>query len=161
MSFWLFLRALIAFPRDTLAWHITKSTSFSSTPVSSTSSSDSSCMGATTSYNKEINVKYCYLSISSLNKYIKVSYRGAATSFCCWYNRWFFELLSRCYLSLLTEIFNLQINCLSFDITQLNKTTNNTNMSIKFLISDCQGTFQHVISVNLAKHLIIHHKKIK
>jgi len=49
MSFWLFLSALMAFPRLTLACDITRSTSFSSTPVSSTSSSsDSSWIGATT-----------------------------------------------------------------------------------------------------------------
>jgi hypothetical protein len=58
MSFWLFLSALMAFPRLTLACDITKSTSFSSTPVSSTSSSsDSSCIGATTykiKFNEEL-----------------------------------------------------------------------------------------------------------
>jgi len=55
MSFWLFLSALMAFPRLTLACDITRSTSFSSTPVSSTSSSsDSSWIGATT-YNIKFN----------------------------------------------------------------------------------------------------------
>jgi hypothetical protein len=55
MSFWLFLSALMAFPRLTFACDITRSTSFSSTPVSSTSSSsDSSWIGATT-YSKKLN----------------------------------------------------------------------------------------------------------
>jgi hypothetical protein len=58
MSFWLFLSALMAFPRLTLACDITRSTSFSSTPVSSTSSSsDSSWIGATTykmKFSKEL-----------------------------------------------------------------------------------------------------------
>jgi len=58
MSFWLFLSALMAFPRLTLACDITRSTSFSSTPVSSTSSSsDSSWIGATTykvKFNEEL-----------------------------------------------------------------------------------------------------------
>lgn len=64
MSFWLFLSALMAFPRLTLACDITRSTSFSSTPVSSTSSSsDSSWIGATTYkiiFNGElINIHPC------------------------------------------------------------------------------------------------------
>lgn len=48
ISDWLFLSARTARARDTFAWDITISTSFSSTPVSSTpSSSSSSAMGAT------------------------------------------------------------------------------------------------------------------
>ena len=53
MSFLLFLRALMALARDTLACVITRSMSFSSTSASSTSSSsDSSWIGAGT-YTKK------------------------------------------------------------------------------------------------------------
>jgi hypothetical protein len=69
ISFWLFLSALMAFPRLTFACDITRSTSFSSTPVSSTSSSsDSSWIGATT-YKKQIKQqnKKLFLVVCSLN----------------------------------------------------------------------------------------------
>ena len=55
MSFLLFLRAFIAFARDTLAWDTTRSMSFSSTSASSTSSSDSSWIGAGTCDKNKID----------------------------------------------------------------------------------------------------------
>lgn len=99
MSFSLFLSAFMAFPRETLAWHITNSTSFSSTPVSSTSSSDSSWIGATTWGQKNIEKRWKKFSslVSPLtfipqNQFIvanqtfwieigKQTYRCAATGF--------------------------------------------------------------------------------
>lgn len=73
ISFWLFFNAFIAFERLTFACVITNSISFSSTPVSSTSSSDSSAIGATD----------VVVLLAAPSAAVSLNFSAAATWACC------------------------------------------------------------------------------